>query len=212
PRLIDVLTSEEWDVVRRALRERGEERDDEDGAMPPPEDFHILADNAAAVRAAANALETQGAGVLVMDTPFVGSVEEVAARLGAVWRLWSEQHAGAPAALVAGGESTVAIESEHGQGGRSHELALRLAMELGEGEWAAACVGTDGDDGNSGAMGAFAGPDTIRRAAAANLDADHILAAHDTARFFRDLGDQIPTRETGTNVMDLVVIVGAAPA
>ena len=50
---------------------------------------------------------------------------------------------------------------------------------------------------------------TVARATAKGLDARAMLARNDAYRFFEPLGDLIRTGPTGTNVMDVhVVIVG----
>ena len=70
-----------------------------------------------------------------------------------------------------------------------------------------ASMGTDGIDGASHAAGAFADQTTISRAKALGLDAEATLAANDSTPFFEVLGDLIVTGPTGTNVMDIQVVL-----
>ena len=71
--------------------------------------------------------------------------------------------------------------------------------------------GTDGEDGPTDAAGAIADAGTLARAAALGLStADH-LARHDAYPFFDSSGGLIRPGLTGTNVMDVrVVLVGDA--
>ncbi|MGQ9917629.1 MAG: MOFRL family protein, partial [Bryobacteraceae bacterium] len=72
--------------------------------------------------------------------------------------------------------------------------------------------GTDGTDGPTPAAGAMADGATIARAAALGLDARRALANNDSYHFFEPLGDLVMTGPTGTNVMDirLILVSGAA--
>ena len=114
--------------------------------------------------------------------------------------------------LVWGGETTVRLPEDHGLGGRCQQLALAAAETLDDtgvhGAWLLA-AGTDGQDGLSPAAGALVHDGTWRRSAAnggapvrslRRCDAYHALAAADAL---------IPARQTGTNVMDVVVAVRA---
>ncbi|MDP2057768.1 MAG: MOFRL family protein, partial [Thiobacillus sp.] len=67
--------------------------------------------------------------------------------------------------------------------------------------WAIACD-TDGIDGSEDNAGALIGPDTLARARAQGLNAQKLLAAHDSHGFFSALGDLVLTGPTRTNVND----------
>jgi glycerate-2-kinase len=68
-------------------------------------------------------------------------------------------------------------------------------------------AGTDGEDGPTDAAGAFADGGTLARAAAAGLEAADFLARHDAYPFFEATGDLLRTGLTGTNVMDVRVVL-----
>lgn len=105
--------------------------------------------------------------------------------------------------LIAGGETTVCIERNSGQGGRNLEFALGAALELsGSDGIALLAAGSDGKDGSSRAAGAFAEGTTLDRARRLGLDPWASLSRHDTEEFFRHLGDLFVTGLTGTNVGD----------
>ena len=112
-----------------------------------------------------------------------------------------------PACLIAAGETTVDVRGA-GRGGRNQELVLGGALALhGRGRLLIASMGTDGIDGASHAAGAFADQSTIARAEALGLDAGAALTANDSTPFFEALDDLIVTGPTGTNVMDIQVVL-----
>jgi hydroxypyruvate reductase len=65
-----------------------------------------------------------------------------------------------PAVVFAGGEMTVTIAGDGGQGGPNQELVLSGALEL-EGPQILAAVDTDGEDGRSAVAGAIANETTV---------------------------------------------------
>ena len=112
-----------------------------------------------------------------------------------------------PACLIASGETTVEVRGT-GRGGRNQELVLGAALALhGRGPLLIASMGTDGIDGASHAAGAFADQATIARAEVLGLDAVAALTANASTSFFEALDDLIVTGPTGTNVMDVQVVL-----
>ena len=74
--------------------------------------------------------------------------------------------------------------------------------------WTAVTVlsgGTDGEDGPTDAAGAVADAETIAAADGASLDTS--LRTHDAYHFFERAGGLIRTGLTGTNVMDVRVVL-----
>ncbi|MBV9268626.1 MAG: glycerate kinase [Acidobacteriaceae bacterium] len=112
-----------------------------------------------------------------------------------------------PACILSGGETTVTVRGK-GKGGRNQEFALAAAIEIdGDDDRAVLCAGTDGTDGPTDAAGAFAAGDTLKRAAQLGLDAGICLRENNSYAFFGALGDLIKTGPTGTNVMDINVML-----
>jgi glycerate 2-kinase len=68
-------------------------------------------------------------------------------------------------------------------------------------------AGTDGTDGPTDAAGALADGDTVRRAESLGLDASDHLRRNDAYRLFDRTGDLVKTGPTGTNVMDVNVLL-----
>ena len=111
-----------------------------------------------------------------------------------------------PACIITGGETTVTLRGQ-GLGGRNQEFALAAALDIaGLPDVLIFSAGTDGTDGPTDAAGAFADGDTLGR----NPDARRYLDDNDSYHYFEALGDLVITGPTGTNVMDVrIILVGA---
>ena len=111
------------------------------------------------------------------------------------------------ACLISGGETTVTVTGT-GAGGRNLELALAFAMEIqGLPGITLLSAGTDGKDGSADAAGAVVDGGTIAGARARGLNPAEYLANNDSYAFFRQAGGLVITGPTGTNVMDIQVII-----
>lgn len=112
-----------------------------------------------------------------------------------------------PACLLSGGETTVTIQGR-GKGGRNQEFALAAALALaGNPNVLVLSLGTDGTDGPTDAAGAYATGRTVERAAALGLDTRQHLTENNSYPFFDALGNLIRTGPTGTNVMDVHLLL-----
>jgi hydroxypyruvate reductase len=119
--------------------------------------------------------------------------------------------AGAPGVYLWGGECTVQLPEQPGQGGRCQHLALAAAEVLSGHEGIALlAAGTDGSDGPGDAAGACVDGETLARGGQEGLNASTALRQADAGRFLEAAGDLIDTGPTGTNVTDLVVGLKAA--
>ncbi len=124
--------------------------------------------------------------------------------------LVDKMHYGPPGIYLWGGESTVELPDNPGQGGRNQQLALAAAKAMaGRDEFYLLAAGTDGDDGNTSAAGALVDGQTLARAK--GLDADVCLRNCDSHRFLTASGDVITTGYTGTNVVDVVIGLKSGP-
>jgi glycerate-2-kinase len=112
-----------------------------------------------------------------------------------------------PSVSVAGGETTVSISGEHGEGGRNQELAMAAALKIGGSKKITiASIGTDGSDGPTDIAGAIVDGYIVDSAARAGIDLFACFKVHDTSNAFRRLQDAIYTGDTGTNLMDLMIV------
>ena len=108
-----------------------------------------------------------------------------------------------PCVILSGGETTVTVRAKGGRGGRAGEFLLGCAIALqGEPGVHVLAADTDGIDGVEDNAGAIVAPDTLARAAAADLKAQDALDRNDAYTFFERLGDLVVTGPTFTNVND----------
>jgi hydroxypyruvate reductase len=111
-----------------------------------------------------------------------------------------------PGVRLWGGETTVVLPPQPGQGGRNQHLALAAALALrGRQDILLLAAGTDGNDGNTQAAGAIVDGGTVARAAAAGRDAARALREADAGGCLAAAGDLLVTGPTGTNVTDLAI-------
>ena len=112
-----------------------------------------------------------------------------------------------PCCVVAGGETTVTVTG-NGKGGRAQEFAAAAALEIADlaKVWVVA-IGTDGTDGPTDAAGACIDESIIIKAHRPELEPAAFLAAHDSYHFFEKVDGLIKTGPTGTNVMDVRILL-----
>jgi glycerate-2-kinase len=90
------------------------------------------------------------------------------------------------------------------------ELALVFAMEIeGIDGITFLSAGTDGTDGPTDAAGAIVDGSTVETARAAGLDPEVYLNNNDSYNFFKKIDGLLITGPTGTNVMDVQIIIVA---
>ena len=172
-------------------------------------ELRIIASVATAAQAAREAAERLGYRTHVNSLELVGEARMVGRRLGveAVSTAGGRSEDSRPICLLTGGETTVTVTGG-GRGGRNQELTLAAALEIAGCENVlVASLATDGSDGPTDAAGAIATGTTLSRAGAAGLDPERTLRENDSYPFFRDLDDLLVTGPTGTNVMDLQMIL-----
>ena len=182
----------------------------------------VLASNRIAVQAAAHAAGRRGCVQRIATAPLTGEARD-AGRMVAVEamraaREWQQQNQALredghgdsirPLVLVWGGETTVTRQDDRGLGGRAQELALAAAEMLDVSPLAVTLLaaGTDGRDGPTDAAGAIVDQGSWARLAEMG-DPRAALDGHDAHRLLDGLGALVRTGPTGTNVMDLVLVV-----
>ena len=112
-----------------------------------------------------------------------------------------------PVVMLSGGELTVMRRGD-GIGGPNAEycLALALALDGAPNIWALSCD-TDGVDGADEVAGACIGPSTLSKAKNVPVDPVNALKNNDAHAFFKQVGSQIVTGPTLTNVNDFRAIL-----
>ncbi|MGL4421092.1 MAG: glycerate kinase type-2 family protein [Gemmataceae bacterium] len=166
----------------------------------------ILARNAGALEAAAREATACGFQVLTPLPQLTGDTTTAARALAE--RIVQEAPA-AGSVYISGGETTVELSGPVGKGGRNQEFALAFVLAL-PAEWrkrVAFCIaGTDGEDGPTDAAGVCWHPGLVEWPHW-HTRANMALIGHDAYPFWSTLGGLLQTGPTGTNVMDLRVII-----
>lgn len=112
-----------------------------------------------------------------------------------------------PACIIYGGETTVNVTGG-GKGGRNTETAIAFCMEIiGHENIVGLFASTDGIDGPTDAAGAICDGNSRLVARTFNCSARDHLADNNSYNFFKKLDDLITTGATGTNVMDIGIIL-----
>jgi hydroxypyruvate reductase/glycerate 2-kinase len=168
----------------------------------------VLCNNATSLAAAAAKADALGYRVLNLGSYLGGETRDLAGVLAGIVR--SIRRDGVPisppACVLSGGETTVTLGPDSGKGGRNQEFVLACLLKLGPGEDVVVLSGgTDGEDGPTDAAGAVADRDTWRKAV--EMSPSAYLDRHDSYTFFAATGDLIRTGLTGTNVMDVRVML-----
>ncbi|MBW4707489.1 DUF4147 domain-containing protein [Roseobacter sp. YSTF-M11] len=157
-------------------------------------DPHIVASNAIAREAVAECGRA-------MDTAVQSNAEILYDDITALAPRIAEHLKIGPAGLhVFGGEPTVVLPPDPGQGGRNQALALLIAREIAGARGLRVLVaGTDGTDGPTDAAGAVVDGTTWDPSGQDALD------RADAGTWLGERGALLKTGPTGTNVMDLVI-------
>lgn len=207
-----------WDKVPKSVR-RHIERADPEWETPKQEDFErmgvrayniVLANSETVCTAAERRARELGLNTLILSTVMEGESREVGIALAGVAR--EAERSGRPVeppcVIIVGGETTVTIIGEAGEGGRNQELVLGAALKIeGSRNIVIASVGTDGTDGPTDIAGGIVDGQTVSRAVEKGIDIYNELMKHNSSYVLKKLGDAIYTGPTGTNVMDLRLLI-----
>ena len=119
----------------------------------------VLANSESLCEAAQKRAEELGCNAMILSTALEGESREAGTMLACIARE-VEKHKRPlhpPCVLIVGGETTVTIRGQHGEGGRNQEFALAASLKIeGSRNIVIASVGTDGTDGPTDAAGAIA--------------------------------------------------------
>lgn len=169
----------------------------------------LIGSNRTALSAARHAATGAGLPTHILTSSLCGEAREVARVLVAIAesiRLHGEPFE-PPVCLLLGGEPTVTV-SGGGSGGRNQELALSALARIGSRDGILlVSVGSDGIDGSTTAAGAVADAGYFLQGDSLGLSIDDHLQANDSHHYWQQVGGLIVTGPTGTNVMDLVVVL-----
>ncbi len=160
----------------------------------------IVGSNRQSIDAAAKKARDLGYRTIVLSTTIDGETRDIARMHAAIARETLAQ-GGRRVCFLSGGETTVTLRGK-GLGGRNQEFVLAAAMALADTPHVTIFSGgTDGIDGPTDAAGAIADATTTR------IEAVRFLANNDSYHFFEKAGGLVKTGPTGTNVMDVRILL-----
>ncbi len=171
----------------------------------------VIGSNRLALLAAQREAKSLGYRPLILSSEMQGETREVARVHAQILREAVAAHhpVPPPACILSGGETTVTVRGA-GKGGRNQEFALAGAIAIeGLSDALILSAGTDGTDGPTDAAGAIATGSTLSRARRIGLNAPEYLSRNDSYHFFDALGDLVRTGPTGTNVMDIHMLLAS---
>ena len=212
--LVDEIPRKAYDLLVRGAQGRLPETLKEGDPLFERVRITIVGSNRQAIEGAKKRCEAKGLDALVVDNAVRGEAREAGRRLARLALEVLKQRGGSGRGLcmISGGETTVVVRGR-GKGGRNMELALAATMEIeGVDNITFLSGGTDGTDGPTDAAGAIADGHSIARGRAKGLDERACLLDNDAYRFLEASGDLFVTGPTGTNVMDIQLILVRAPA
>ncbi len=168
----------------------------------------IVGSNFLALAAAKQAAELRGYETTILSAALSGEAALVARDLAQkALEVRMTLSRGRKLCLIAGGETTVTVRGR-GQGGRNTELALAFALAIRDRAGITfLSAGTDGTDGPTDAAGAVTDGQTVPQALALGLHPREYLADNDSYTFFKRIDGLVITGPTGTNVMDIQIIL-----
>ena len=167
----------------------------------------VVASNTAALRKAKEVAGYLGYHAAIIDPAVSGEARDAGRAIAEAAIRYRREGGNTPACLIFGGETTVTIRG-NGLGGRAQETALSFARAAdGVRGVSALFAGTDGTDGPTDAAGAFADGATVADASDMGLGAGEYLSGNDSYHFFKATGGLFIPGPTGTNVMDIGIVL-----
>jgi glycerate 2-kinase len=161
----------------------------------------IIGSNLLSITAAAKEAKHLGYEPMVLSTTIDGETRDIARMHAAIAR---ERIARGERkiCLLSGGETTVTLRGK-GLGGRNQEFVLAALQALqGTKGVTIFSAGTDGIDGPTDAAGACG-----ETSKPVKIDPGPYLANNDSYRYFAKTGGLVKTGPTGTNVMDVRIVL-----
>jgi glycerate-2-kinase len=158
----------------------------------------LLASNADALRAMKKKAEELGFKAAIETDKFSGNAKEVGKK-------FVQREPKPSSCFLFGGETTVNIPNNHGEGGRNQTVALS-ALPFIQPDSVLICAASDGWD-NTPYAGAIIDNELFDKSKLMNLSSEEFLERSDSYNFFKQVGGAISTGKLGSNVSDLCILI-----
>ncbi|MFP4589597.1 MAG: glycerate kinase [Candidatus Acetothermia bacterium] len=168
---------------------------------------HVIGNNLTALRAIEAESRERDLRPLILSSMLEGTSNQVGGVLAQLAKSMRVENLplSPPAVLIAGGETTVAVDSGGGSGGPNQELVSGAARQIrGLNSTVVAAVDTDGQDGSTEVAGGIVHGELTE----AQLVKIHQgLANHNSLSALNSCHCSISTGSTGTNVNDIILVL-----
>jgi glycerate 2-kinase len=173
----------------------------------------VIANNMMALEAAEGEAKKRGYNTLILSSLIEGEAKIVGGVYAAIAGeiILSGRPIQSPAAVIAGGETTVEVHGL-GNGGRNQELVLGAVKKITDLNCVVVSMGTDGIDGPTDSTGGLVDGATLSKSLKAGLNIEKSLRENDSHSHLNKLKDTLKTGPTGTNVNDIhLILVSGGP-
>lgn len=173
--------------------------------------IHYVADPVTACQAMADKAREMGYSAHILSTALEGEASSLGIFLAGITNetVQRNQPFTPPFVLISGGETTVTIgDKKPGVGGPNQETALGYVSKLFV-KSPCVCISldSDGTDGPTEIAGGIVDNTTGVLAQELNISINQALIEHDSSKALVGLGDAIITGHTGTNIMNLRLVL-----
>ncbi|MGE5613019.1 MAG: glycerate kinase type-2 family protein [Bacillota bacterium] len=171
-----------------------------------------IADPSEACKKMADRAEELGYSPHILAVSMDGEAKDVGIVLGSIANEIVKNNSPfiPPCALITGGETTVTFcgKGPFGEGGPNQETVLGFALQL-EKDFPAVCISVDSDgtDGPTAIAGGISDGETKQRIEQEGISLKECLRKHDASSILLKLKDEVITGHTGTNIMNLRVVL-----
>ena len=167
--------------------------------------FFMMSDLNTAISASSKKAKSLGYKTKVLSRNLHGEANEVGKYLSTIAKK-EKNKLSISTCIICGGETTVTVKG-NGKGGRCQELALKFAIEVkGISKILLLASGTDGKDGPTSSSGAIVNGRTINSKKLI-IDSEESLRNNNSNIFLKSRKSLFKTGPTGTNVMDILVLL-----
>lgn len=168
---------------------------------------HLVGTNQIAAQAAEKEAKRLGYHSQVITNTLTGLTQDVVEIM--MSDLESESLEMTPFCLIYGGETTVNVTGD-GLGGRNQDLVLRMVEKLKDIESVIfISLATDGEDGPTDAAGAASDAIVFHEGMELSLDPATYIITNNAYEYLAKVGALFKIGSTGTNVNDLILIIGS---
>jgi glycerate-2-kinase len=171
----------------------------------------LVANNEIALKAAIDKAQQFGFQTKILTSLLTGEASEKGKEAGELLRKAKidEGRKNRKFLYVLGGETTVTLSQDSKKGGRNQEYVLSSIKTISDLQnICIISIASDGEDGPTDAAGAIADGNTLKLGMEKGMDPDIYLNNHNSYAFFKKLNALIKTGPTGTNINDLVFLIG----